>query len=1035
MLHGRDAPLAALRAGLEGALAGRGQLALVSGEAGIGKSAVATAIAREAEARGAVVTWGHAWDFADAPPYFPLWPCLRTLGVDARKDALESHDEGHAFHLWENVVASLARASASVAAVWILEDLHAADIGTLDLLTFLARPLQEMRVLVVATMREKDPRLTARMTQRLTRIARDGLSVPLECLSESDIAAVTEETLGRAVPRTAVRRLAELTGGNPLFAVECARAFRSGGGIEGMLRSIPPTVRQVVLDRVALLPATTRHALAGAAVLGREFAAATVARMDGSLPARVIDTLLPALRSGLINETAPGHFIFSHALVRDAIYDVLGAEERAAFHGRAEAALAALGDMADVLVERARHALAALPSSGSAHTQGLADRATALLEREGAFDRAFELHARIGEARSSGLLSPAPPREKLHVARIARMAGRSDESRRLCEEVVQSARAAGDAERLALAALLHGADVRPGIVDRSQVALLEEARATLGDSRPELGCRVLARLATALVPAPEPLVPIGMAREAIRRARETRDDAAILDVLDIAAWGLYDAPLPERSALSEELLERALRANDLPRALVAYEWLAFHHLEAGEFDAFHRDAESMLALSDEIGHPRYRWRALLIASGRAILLGHFAESDRYRTEVAELTAITDDPVLPFALAAHDVARIRMQRRDGDLEAAVARLAQVTEGMSHGTLMAALARATCSARMEDVQATRAQLANMGSRALTVDEDLTPAALLAEAYALAGTDDERRRIRGALTRSPIREVCGRHMSFMYEGTLLRLLGLLDAGLGDLVGAEGQLREAHALAVARRHAPWAAQTAYELGKVLRRGGQEEEARRWMAEAARIARDLGMPGLEKSAGANVEATSSSSPGALSVKLERNGAGWSVGRGTALMTVKDSRGMQLLARLFERPDEEIHVLALASGDETTSVPESSAGEVIDDRARRAYRQRLAELEDALSEAEGQANAGRAAKLQREKEAILAELARAVGLGGRARRAGSTTERARVNVQRRVKDAIARIAEVDEELGRFFERTVNTGTFCCFRTK
>ncbi len=108
---------------------------------------------------------------------------------------------------------------------------------------------------------------------------------------------------------------------------------------------------------------------------------------------------------------------------------------------------------------------------------------------------------------------------------------------------------------------------------------------------------------------------------------------------------------------------------------------------------------------------------------------------------------------------------------------------------------------------------------------------------------------------------------------------------------------------------------------------------------------------------------------------------------------------------------------------------------MLDERARKAYRQRLADLEAAIGEAEVRANAVRAAKLQREREAILAELAVAVGLGGRSRRSGSATERARVNVQRRIKDAIARIAEVDEDLGRFFEGTVRTGTFCCFRQK
>ncbi|HVZ31837.1 MAG TPA: ATP-binding protein, partial [Polyangiaceae bacterium] len=71
-LHGRDAALRALGTAVEGALAGRGQLASISGEAGVGKSALAVALARDAEAHGFEVTWGRAWEFADAPPYFPV---------------------------------------------------------------------------------------------------------------------------------------------------------------------------------------------------------------------------------------------------------------------------------------------------------------------------------------------------------------------------------------------------------------------------------------------------------------------------------------------------------------------------------------------------------------------------------------------------------------------------------------------------------------------------------------------------------------------------------------------------------------------------------------------------------------------------------------------------------------------------------------------------------------------------------------------------------------------------------------------------
>jgi predicted ATPase len=97
-------------------------------------------------------------------------------------------------------VSSLARATGQRPVVWVLEDLHAADLGSLDLLTLLAQPLRAMRALVVATVREGDPRLTDRMVQRIARMARDGIDVRLEPLSALDVAAVAEAAVGRALP-------------------------------------------------------------------------------------------------------------------------------------------------------------------------------------------------------------------------------------------------------------------------------------------------------------------------------------------------------------------------------------------------------------------------------------------------------------------------------------------------------------------------------------------------------------------------------------------------------------------------------------------------------------------------------------------------------------------------------------------------------------------------------------------------------------------------------------------------------------------
>jgi tetratricopeptide (TPR) repeat protein len=1025
-LHGRDEQLRALEGGLERALGGRGQIALVSGEAGIGKSALAAAVARDAEARGAAVTWGRAWEFADAPPYFPIQPCLQKLGV-----TLPAEAQGHAYGLWESVVASLARVAATSPAVWILEDMHAADLGTLDLLTFLVQPLRAMRVFVVVTVRAKDPRLTDRMQQRLTRMARDGLDVRLAPLSEEGVARLAEETIGEALSARGVKQLAELTGGNPLFVVECARAYRSSGRIEVTLRSLPPTVRQVVLDRVELMPDSTRDALSCGAVLGREFSAALVGRMCDALPARVIDTLLPALRSGLVEEVRPGQFIFGHVLTRDAIEDDLGGEKRAELHARADAALSTLGDTADVLVERARHALAALRAGDEERTMAISQRATTLLEREGAFDRAYELHVRMAEARASGLLPPASLETKLHVASIAHAAGRMDACRRLCEEVAEEARD-GKAELLARAALLYGAEIRIGFVDRSHVALLEEAHEAVKSRSPTLGCRVLARLAAALVPAPDPMVPVQIARDAIQQARQTNDEAVIREVLDLAGWTLDYVPADERILVSTELLERALRADDLPRALNARTRLALDHCEIGDFDAFERDTETMLALADEAGHPRHRWRPLLLAATRATALGDFAEADRYVTEATELAALIDDPGVLLSLALHAIMCGRTRRADSEQAARLDRLVQVSSDIPQAPLFTAVTRATVAARMGDVETTRAQLAILGARASMLFGDRAVVGLLAEAYALAGTDEERRAVRAILTVGPT-DLSGGQGPFSYEGSVLRLLGLLDASLGDLASAEKLLREARGLAVKRRHAPWVAQLSFELAKVLRRGGGEAEALALLDECAALARKLGMQGLER--GVDTSSTSGGiSAASAEVRMEREGDIWRIERDGATATVKDSRGMRLLARLVERPGEEVHVLVLAS-DDGTSVPESTAGDMLDERARKAYRQRLVDLEEDIAEAESHADVGRLGKLQREREALHAEIARATGRGGRARQAASATERARVNVQKRVKDAIARIAEANDVLGRFLESTVSTGTFCCFKPR
>jgi hypothetical protein len=156
-------------------------------------------------------------------------------------------------------------------------------------------------------------------------------------------------------------------------------------------------------------------------------------------------------------------------------------------------------------------------------------------------------------------------------------------------------------------------------------------------------------------------------------------------------------------------------------------------------------------------------------------------------------------------------------------------------------------------------------------------------------------------------------------------------------------------------------------------------------------------------------------------------------GRTTRLRSV---RGLPMLVRLVERPGRELHVLDLAADprecDEGALVDRGDAGEVLDAKAREAYQRRVVELREEIDEAERFADAYRADRARRELDLLIQQLSSAIGLGDRARRVGSAAERARVTVQRRVREAIKKIAEHEPDLGRHLDWAIRTGSFCAY---
>jgi non-specific serine/threonine protein kinase len=172
---------------------------------------------------------------------------------------------------------------------------------------------------------------------------------------------------------------------------------------------------------------------------------------------------------------------------------------------------------------------------------------------------------------------------------------------------------------------------------------------------------------------------------------------------------------------------------------------------------------------------------------------------------------------------------------------------------------------------------------------------------------------------------------------------------------------------------------------------------------------------------------------------FRRDGDFWTIGYAAPAFRLKDMLGASYLAQLLSTPHREWHVFDLAVARDP-SVPKGSfseysrsdAGPILDDEAKRAYRQRLQELAEDLEEAERWSDIERAEHARTEIDALTDQLVSAVGLGGRDRKAASEAERIRVNATKAIRSAIRRITINDAALGQHLERSVRTGVFCSY---
>lgn len=361
-LYGRDEESAALLAAWQAAAAGQGRLALVAGEAGIGKTSLVDVVVAAAQADGATILAGHCYDLETGRLYQPWLELLRFADAQGIMPNGRSHTDllagvtGTDAHL-ERFSAFLTALTAEKPVLLLLEDLHWSDQATLDLLRALARRLSAWRVLVIVTFRDNELTPHQPLHRVLPVLVREVRPLRFD-LRPLRIEAVQRLTADRyRLPpddeARLVQHLMQFSEGNPFYLEELLRTLEheqivqpncAGWKVANLTKAqVPPLVRQLIDDRVARLGPSTQRILQIAAVIGQIMPLdlwQTASEADDDVFA---DAVEQARMANLIEETPDQTALrFCHALFRAAIYDGVALPRRRNWHRR----------VADLLAER-----------------------------------------------------------------------------------------------------------------------------------------------------------------------------------------------------------------------------------------------------------------------------------------------------------------------------------------------------------------------------------------------------------------------------------------------------------------------------------------------------------------------------------------------------------------------------------------------------------------------------------------------------------------------------------------------------------
>jgi tetratricopeptide (TPR) repeat protein len=736
-----------------------------------------------------------------------------------------------------------------------LDDLHAADEPSLLLLRFLARELGSMRVLILGAFRDVDPVAGQPLAETIREVSREPVTgrLMLTGLSEQQVGQYVDVAASGLAPSSSLKAtLYSQTEGNPLFVGETVRLLAIEGAAEleaNAVLAIPQSVRGVIARRLEHLSPACRHLLELAAVIGREFAIDALSPAAAGVEDSPLESLDEAIAARVVSEAPSdrGRLRFAHVLIRDTLYEGLGAVRRMRLHRHVGQTLEALyGDRPGPhLAELAHHYSQAEPAhtdKAIGYATGAGDRAARLL----AFEEAARLYRLALGLGGSAMAGDKRCDLLLTLGDVEARAGNMDGAKQTFAEAAELARELGLGGRLARAALGYGGRfsfARAG-TDERLMPLLEEGLAALGSTDAAMRARLLARLAGARRGETSREPRDSLAREALNLARGTGDRPTLGFVLEAVYMTLFDSATPEqRLAISAEMLSIAEQASDKERAVLArmYRFVVF--IRIGELAAAQRELGRMNFVATQLGQPAQRAFALVGRAMLALLTGSLAEAESLIHQVLRLGEHAE----AWAVAYHRLQLWALRREQGrlaEVEQTVQR--SISEHPNYPIWRCVLTHLHVA--IGNVDEARDELETLAAgdkfAGLPDDEEWNLGVSLLSEVAVALGDLPRVQILYELL-SPYSDLLIYGAPEVSTGATSRYLGKLAVGLGRWEDAERHFSHALELNAKVRARPWLARTQLDYARMLRvRGIPSDQARadELLRSAVSTFRSLGM-------------------------------------------------------------------------------------------------------------------------------------------------------------------------------------------------